>query len=66
MTFRGGENDDETAGGMLRVRAGVVSASPESDVVVVLLVPEPLRIRRLPLGTRGMLPFDSREGGGAT
>lgn len=58
--FRGGERDDATAGGTLRLRAGV-SCPSESDVVVVRLVPESLRMRRLPLGTRVMLPFDNRE-----
>ena len=35
--------------------------SPESDVVVVRLVPEPLRIRILPFVIRGMLLLDNRD-----
>ncbi len=52
--FREGESVDECEEGRLRPGVEKLSTqSPESDVVVVRLVPEPLRMRTLPLYIRG-------------
>ena len=57
----GGESDDDRPA--LRNMPGGESNSSESEVVVVRLVPDPLRMRALPLKGRGPLLLDIRGGG---